>query len=192
MLAAGAAALVGTTADPLLGSGAAMADPRHDRLPNVEVIDQDGNAFRFYDDLVRDRVVLLNFFFTSCGETCPLVTQNLREVQDILGERIGRDIFMYSVSLQPELETPAILKDYAQLWDVRPGWKFLTGAPADIEALRQATGFASSNPAEDRIKDNHTGIVRYGNDRLDRWAGTAGLGRPAWIAKAVSALLVTA
>jgi protein SCO1/2 len=95
---------------------------------------------------------------------------------------------MYSVTLQPELETPAILKDYAEQWQVLPGWKFLTGRLEDIEQLRKAMGFASSNPDYDRIKDNHTGMVRYGNDRVDRWAGTAGMGRPAWIAKAVSAL----
>jgi protein SCO1/2 len=152
------------------------------------VVDQEGAAHRFYRDLVQDRVVLVNFFFSSCGETCPLVTENLRAVQDLLGERMGRDIFLLSVSLQPELETPAILKDYAKIWEVRPGWSFLTGRPADIERLRVALGFASADPAYDRIKDNHTGLVRYGNDRFDRWGGVPGLARPAWIAKAVTSI----
>ncbi len=100
---------------------ATAAQASRTAIPNTGVIDQDGRALRFYDDLVKGKVVLLNFFFTSCGETCPLVTENLRAVQDLLGERMGRDIFMLSVSLQPELETPAILKDYAEQWDVRPG-----------------------------------------------------------------------
>ena len=177
-------------------TGAAMGGPLKEAraasggsvIPNVEVLDQDGTSFRFYEDLVRHRAILVNFFFTSCAETCPLVTQNLREVQDLLGERMGRDVFMYSISLQPELETPAVLAAYAAPWDVRPGWRFLTGRAEDIERLRKAMGFASSDPAWDRVKDNHTGMVRYGNDRLDRWAGTAGLGRPAWITKAVTAL----
>jgi protein SCO1/2 len=173
-----------------LQTGAALAHPGHDRIPNVEVLDQDGRRHRFYDDLVRDRVVLINFFFTACGDTCPLVTQNLREVQDLLGERMGRDIFMYSVTLQPELETPAILKDYAEIWEVRPGWSFLTGKPEEIERLRRAIGFASLDPAQDRIKDNHTGLLRYGNVALDRWAGCPALARPAWIAKAVGSLAV--
>ncbi|MEK0083907.1 SCO family protein [Benzoatithermus flavus] len=188
--ATGAAALAGAAtggADRVWGASAPAAST-HSIIPNVRVLDQDGREHRFYDGLVKDRVVLINFFYTSCGETCPLVTENLRAVQDLLGERAGRDIFMYSVTLQPELETPAILADYAALWDIRPGWKFLTGAPDEIERLRRAIGFASADPTYDRIKDNHTGIVRYGNDRLDRWAGTAGLGRPAWIAKAVTAL----
>jgi protein SCO1/2 len=131
---------------------------------------------------------MVNFFYSSCGETCPLVIQNLREVQDLLAVRMGRDIFMLSVSLQPELETPAILRDYAAQWDVLSGWSFLTGRPEDIERLRRGLGFASADPGYDLVKDNHTGMVRYGNDRLDRWAGTAGLGRPAWIAKAVTTL----
>lgn len=155
-------------------------------IPNVEVIDQNGRSLHFYDDLIRGRAVLLNFFFTSCSDTCPLVTQNLREVQDILGERMGKDIFMVSVTLQPELETPAILRDYAAQWQVRPGWSFVTGQPDDIELLRRATGFADVSPEFAVVRDSHTGLVRYGNDRLQRWAGTTALGRPAWIAKTVA------
>ena len=152
------------------------------------MVDQDGGRFRFYDDLVKDKVVTLNFFYALCGNSCPLIMSNLRNVQEMLGDRVGRDIFMYSITLQPELETPAILKDYAQIWEVRPGWRFLTGEPAEIERLRRAMGFASDDPDYDRVLDNHTGILRYGNDRLDRWAGVPGLARPAWIAKAVSSI----
>ena len=188
ILAVGTAPAAGAAVGGLPTGRQAAAGQTHSRIPDVEVLDQTGRRHRFYSDLVRDRVVLVNFFFTGCAETCPLVTQNLREVQDLLGERMGRDIFMYSISLQPELETPAILQDYADQWEVRPGWRFLTGRPQDIERLRRATGFASSDPEYDRVKDNHTGMLRYGNDRLDRWAGTASLGRPAWIVKAVTAL----
>lgn len=187
--AAGAALLAGSAAGSLAATRSSAAEAQgNDHLPDVEVLDQDGQAHRFYTDLVKDRVVLINFFYTGCAETCPLVSQNLREVQERLGDRMGRDIFIYSISLQPGLETPAILQEYAQNWDVKPGWKFLTGRPADIERLRKAAGFASANPAADLILDNHTGMLRYGNDCLDRWAGTAGLGRPVWIAKAVRSI----
>src|SRR5688500_12212131 len=147
IFAAGTAVLAGAALGTGLPVKPAVAHPGHSPIPNIEVLDQDGQSHRFYGDLVRDRVVLINFFFTSCGDTCPLVTQNLRLVQDLLADRIGRDIFMYSISLQPELETPAVLKDYAGLWETRPGWKFLTGRPEPIEQLRQAIGFASANPA---------------------------------------------
>lgn len=187
-LRAGIAALAGGAVGSGWRSPSVLAATTSGPIPNVSVVDQHGQRLRFYDDLIRSRVALVNFFFTSCGDTCPLVTQNLREVQDRLRARLGRDIFIYSVSLQPELETPAVLKDYAEQWQVLPGWRFLTGKPADIERLRQALGFFSDDPAYDRVKDNHTGLVRYGNDRVDRWAGTAGMGRPAWIARAVTAL----
>jgi protein SCO1/2 len=157
-------------------------------IPDVEVVDQFGRRLRFYDDLVRGRALLLNVFFSSCGDTCPLVTQNLREVQDLLGDRMGKDIFMVSIALQPELETPDILHDYAVQWEARPGWSFVTGRPADIELLRRSLGFADTDPAYADDRDSHTGMVRYGNDRLDRWTATAGLARPAWIAKAVTSL----
>ncbi len=193
MFTTGAAAAAAATAaavvpDRLFQPATATEASRAAVVPNTAVVDQDGRALRFYDDLVRDRVVLLNFFYTGCAETCPLVTENLRAVQDLLGERMGRDIFIYSVSLQPELETPAILKDYADQWDVRPGWLFLTGRAGDVEQLRRALGFASADPDYDLILDNHTGLLRYGNERLNRWAGTPGLARPAWIAKAVTSI----
>lgn len=187
-LRAGAAALFGG-----LGAAALTVKPRPASassagIPNLQVVDQYGRSLRFYDDLIRGRAVLLNVFFSSCGDTCPLVTQNLREVQELLGHRMGRDIFMVSITLQPELETPALLRDYARQWEVRAGWSFVTGRPDDIEELRRRLGFADSDPdfADDR--DSHTGMVRYGNDRLDRWTATAGLARPAWIAKAVTSL----
>jgi protein SCO1/2 len=184
----GAGIVAGTGASLAHGAGGPGSRPPHPQIPNTRVLDQDGQAYRFYDDLIRDRVVLINFFFQSCGEVCPLVTENLRTVQDELGERMGQDIFMYSVTLQPQFDRPHILKDYAELWEVKPGWKFLTGQPDDIEQLRRALGFASSDPLYDLQLDNHTGMLRYGNARLDRWAGTPALSRAAWIVKAVTSL----
>ena len=191
LFAAGAAVLAGAALGSAPAGRQALAQPGRGTIPDIEVWDQDGVRHRFYTDLVRGRVVLVNFFFTACGETCPLVSENLRAVQDLLGARVGRELFFLSVTLQPELETAAILRDYARIWGARPpGWRFLTGRPAEVEALRRALGFASADPAQDRVLDNHTGLVRYGNDRLDRWAGVPGLARPAWIAKAVTALAV--
>jgi protein SCO1/2 len=177
-------------------AAAASPAPRFDGfdgsnpLPNTEVWTHEGRRARFYDDLVKDRVVLLNFFYTRCGDTCPLVTANLQAVQDLLGDRVGRDVFMYSISLQPALDTPEVLRDYAQVFGTKPGWSFLTGAPDDIERLRLRLGFASRDPELDLVADEHTGMLRYGNDRLERWAGTSALSRPEWIVKAVTTSLL--
>ena len=159
---------------------------RHPRIPDVEVQAHDGSTYRFYSDLINERVVLINFMFVGCGDVCPLITANLRQVQDLLGGRVGRDIFMYSITLQPELETPEILGDYAAQHAVGPGWLFLTGEPASIEELRWALGFGNIDPELDIIKDEHTGLLRYGNDKLDRWSGCPALSRPEWIVKSIT------
>ena len=187
-LTTGSTVLGGMAATGAAAAGLGLVRPAaaaEGRIPDVEVLDQDGRRFRFYTDLVRGRIVTLNFMFTSCGETCPLVTQNLGQVQDILGARVGRDIFMYSLTLQPEVDTPEVLRDYAESYGVKPGWRFLTGAKDDVELLRKSLGFASLDPELDIIKDEHTGLLRYGNDELDRWAGRPALTRPEYLAKVI-------
>ena len=171
----------------LLGAPASAAEGR---IPDVEVVDQDGRRFRFYSDLVRGRIVTLNFMFTSCGDTCPLVTQNLGRMQDILGERVGREVFMYSLTLQPEVDTPEVLRDYAEGYGVKPGWRFLTGAKDDMERLRRALGFANQDPELDIIKDEHTGLVCFCNEGLDRWGACPALSRPEFLAKVIRTQMV--
>ena len=170
----------------------AAVAPGRRAIPNVEVWTHEGRKARFYDDLVRGRSVTFNFMFTTCGGTCPLVTANLRRVQELLSDRVGRDLFMYSLTLQPELETPDVLKAYAEQNAVGPGWHFLTGAPADMERLRRALGFVSADPELDVVADEHTGMLRYGNDAIDRWSACPAAGRPEWIVKAVTTALTVA
>src|SRR3954453_3105108 len=152
-------ALVGgaaATGAAVAGIGLGLARPAaagEGRIPDVEVVDQDGRRSRFYSDLVQGRIVTLNFMFTGCGDTCPLVTQNLGRLQDLLGDRLGHDVFMYSLTLQPEVDTPEVIKDYAAMYGVRPGWRFLTGAKDDLELLRRRLGFASQDPELDIVKD---------------------------------------
>jgi protein SCO1 len=160
------------------------------QIPNVAVVDQHGQAYRFYDDLVKSKVVTLNFFYAECGGTCPLITENLRKVHELFGDRVGRDVFMYSITLQPENDTPDLLKHYAEVHGVGAGWKLLTGAAADIEELRQALGFTSPDPALDVIADSHTGMLRFGNERLQRWAGCPALARPEGIVYSISSALL--
>src|SRR4051794_25304693 len=107
---------------------------------NVEVTGHDGRTYRFYDDLLKDKIVLINFFYTDCDNVCPLATENLGYVQELLGGRVGKDIFIYSLTLQPKLDTPEKLAVYARSHGVGPGWLFLTGQPDDIELLRHRLG----------------------------------------------------
>ncbi|MDT4852741.1 SCO1/SenC [compost metagenome] len=138
-------------------------------LPNTRLLTHEGREVRFYDDLVRGKVVAINMMYVSCAGACPVATANLLRVQKLLGERAGRDVFMYSITLQPELDTPQSLKAYALQHQVGPGWLFLTGTPEDIEHLRVRLGFYDVNPEVDANKANHSGVLRIGNDALDRW-----------------------
>ncbi|MBA2964800.1 MULTISPECIES: SCO family protein [Ramlibacter] len=139
------------------------------RFPDVELTTHEGKRVRFYTDLVKDRVVFVNMMYAQCSDRCPPMTYNLRRVQDMLGARVGHDIFMYSISLLPEHDTPADLHAYMKQHDVGPGWTFLTGAKADVERLRVALGFYDVDPKVDADIGQHTGVVRIGNDTLDRW-----------------------
>ena len=154
----------------------------HHRIPNVPVRTHDGRTVRFYDDLIRGRIVTVNFMYARCRNICPGMTQNLGAVQRALGARVGRDVFMYSITLKPEEDSPAVLRAYAAEHGVRPGWLFLTGAPDDVEALRRGLGFVDPDPALDADTSQHIGVVLYGNDALDRWAACPALTDPAEIA----------
>ena len=101
-------------------------------FPNVPVVTHEGKVVRFYDDLIKDKIVMINFTYTDCKGICPGMTANLKQVYKEFGERMGKDIFMYSISLQPEHDIPAVLKAYTDMQRIKPGWTFLTGTKANI------------------------------------------------------------
>jgi protein SCO1/2 len=123
-----------------------------------------------------------------CGSTdvCDSVTQNLAIVQDLLGDRIGREIHMYSISLQPDFDSPEVLNDYAKRFAIKPGWSFLTGDAAEVEVLRRRLGFDDIDPALDADIFQHAAMLRIGEERLDRWAMTAALLAPEALVTAIN------
>jgi len=139
-------------------------------VPNVPVVTQDGKTLKFYDDLIKDKIVVLSFIYTSCKDICPLATARLGEAQDKLGDRLGRDIFFYSISIEPERDTPQRLKQYAEAFQARPGWLFLTGLPEDIQLIRHKFG--------DRRPDlgDHRNDVVLGNGATGEWQRENALG----------------
>jgi protein SCO1/2 len=158
-------------------------------FPNVVLTTHEGKAVRFYDDLIKDKAVIINMMFAACNDACPLVTANLVRVQELLGERVGRDLFMYSITVDPEHDTPANLNDYAKSYGVGPGWLFLTGKPDDIELLREKLGYVDPNPEIDADKSQHSGMLRYGNEPLSLWSSCQGGANPEWIAESISWVL---
>ena len=154
-------------------------------FPNVTLTTHDGKKVKFYDDLIKDKIVIINFMYVKCDGKCPGTTANLVQVQKLLGNRVGKDIFIYSITLKPEEDTPRTLAAYAKAYKVRPGWKFLTGDPKDIELLRQKLGFIDRDPVRDADKSNHIGMLRWGNEPHTLWAGCPASLAPGKIVKEI-------
>jgi protein SCO1 len=154
-------------------------------FPNVPVQTHRGETLHFYEDLVRGKVVTLNFMYAECTGICPGMTANLLKVQAELGDRVGSDIFMYSLTLKPKHDTAQVLNAYARDHHVKPGWLFLTGQPDDLELLRRRLGFVDSDPALDADASEHIGLVRFGNEPLGRWAACPALSRPGQIVDSI-------
>jgi protein SCO1 len=157
---------------PCVAGASLAAQPAPTRaryFPNAVLTTHEGKRVRFYDDLIKDKIVVINMIYTACTESCPPDTQSLVQLQEALGERVGRDIFMYSLTLLPETDTPQVLRDYVKRYDIKAGWFFLTGKAADIDLIRRKLGFYSKRADEDADLAQHSGMLRIGNDRFDRW-----------------------
>lgn len=185
-----AAALGPTTASASVTAAAGATEAREKirrrYFPDVTLFTQNNQKVRFYQDLIKGKIVLLNFFYAHCEGICPAVTHNLARVQNLLGSRMGRDIFINSITLKPAEDTPAVLKEYESAHGIKPGWTLLTGKPDDVELLRRSLGFTDPDPLVDRDKSNHIGNIRYGSEPLMQWTAMPGMIHPESLAKAIS------
>lgn len=154
-------------------------------LPNVPLITQDGKRVLFYDDLVKDKIVTLNFFFAKCDEICPLVMANLSKLQKLLAADLNKDLFMYSITLKPEEDTVDVLKHHHEMYGALPGWTYLTGKPEDVEKVRNGIGFTYPDPAIDADKTQHIGNIRFGNEPLMIWSACPGMAHAEFLAESI-------
>src|SRR5215510_7269376 len=163
VLAAFAAAAALTTAVPsgLQAQGRPWGDSY---FPNLSVVTHEGKTVRFYDDLIKGKMVIVSFIYTSCPDICPLSTARMAQVEDKLGDRVGRDIFIISMTVDPENDTPDRLKEYAKAFGAGAGWSFVTGKPEDVRAINYKLGERSKN-----LSDHRNEIV-LGNDKTGEWA----------------------
>ncbi len=182
--------------EPLNGLPASVSEPDDvnlrgsmgkpsDGFPNIFLQTQDGKSVRFYDDLVKDKTVLVNFIYTSCQQSCSPTTANLARVHKLLGNRAGRDLIFLSISLDPVVDQPKMLKEYAARFGQFNGWYFLTGNESEIDQLRRAMGLYDPDPARDADKTQHAGIVIIGNDATNRWSSLPALMDPRQLAQTV-------
>jgi protein SCO1 len=185
-LAGGLVTRASNLIEPSQGGGTSSRAKLQARyFPNFEVTTHEGKKVRFYDDLVKDKIVVINFMYAQCEGICVPITRNLKRVQSLLGKRVGRDIFMYSISLKPEEDNPQRLKHYVQMHRIKPGWTFLTGKPDEIDTLRRKLGFSDSKAKLDKDLTNHIGMIRYGNEARQWWAMCPGQANPPWIVESI-------
>jgi protein SCO1 len=150
---------------------------------DVELINQNGEKMRLYSDLLKDKVIIINFFFATCQGSCLPMNRNLQKVHDALGDRVGKDVYIISISVDPTVDTPASLKEYAKKLNAKPGWYFLTGEKANVDfALRKLGGYVDS-------KEQHTNIFIIGNERTGLWKKAFGLAKSDDLLKVVESVL---
>jgi len=178
----------------LLAAAACVAGPAFaadrwgaDYFPNVLLTTQDGTPVHLYDDLLKGKSVAINVMYTSCKDECPLETARLAQVQRLLGERIGKDIFFYSISIDPRRDTPEVLKKYAEKFGVGPGWLFLTGKPEDIRLVTKKLGLSRNSDSAN--KDGHTASLMVGDVPGGQWMRNSAVDNPQFLATTIGNFL---
>jgi protein SCO1 len=150
---------------------------------DVQLVNQDGEKMRLYTDLLQGKTIIINSFFATCQGSCLPMMRNLQKVQDALGERLGKDVNMISISVDPSVDTPPALKAYAKKLQAKPGWYFLTGDKENVEfALRKLGQFVDT-------KESHLNIFIIGNERTGLWKKAFGLAKSEEIVKVVDTVV---
>jgi len=138
-------------------------------LSNRTLYTHTGRKVHFYDDLVKGRIVTVNLAYTRCTGSCPTGFRALAEVQSMLGEAAGKDVFMYTLTLDPEHDTPSVLREARKAYGAGPGWTFLTGSFDAVEEVRKSLGLTDPDPRVDADRSQHSGMLVMGNDPMGRW-----------------------
>jgi len=157
--------------------------PAHKYFTDVELINQNGEKMRFYSDLIQGKVVIIDSFFATCQGSCLPMNQNLAKVQEALGDRLGKDVYILSISVDPTIDTPPNLKQYAKKLQARPGWFFLTGTKENVDfALKKIGQFVDD-------KQDHLNIFIIGNERTGLWKKAFGLAKSEELVKVVDSVV---
>lgn len=136
-----------------------------DYFPNFTLTNHNGKKVKFFDDLLKDKIVAINFIYTTCPDSCPLETAQLVKVQNIMKERIGKDVFIYSITIDPDVDTPKKLKEYRKKFGAK--WDFFTGNEQEIITIRRKLGLYIEEIEEG--SNNHNVSMIVGNQKTGRW-----------------------
>ena len=149
------------------------ADPAGGPIPDARVVDQNGKPRRFYSDLVRGKVVVINFVYTTCTTICPPLGATFGKLQKSLGAQLGKDVSLISISVDPATDTPERLRTWGAQFGAKPGWTLVTGDKTELDRLSNALGVDTASPA------NHSAMVLIVNDKAALWKRVYGLGSTA-------------
>lgn len=149
---------------------------------DVELVDQDGRKVRFYSDVLKGKTVIVNAFFTTCTSVCPPMNRNMEKIQAALGDRVGKDVLLVSISVDPETDTPARLKEYSRKFHAGAGWLFLTGKKENVDWALYKVG----QYVED--KQDHTTVFIVGNEATGLWKKAFGMAKPAELIQIVESV----
>jgi protein SCO1 len=164
---------------PAFGQQPVTTSAAEKYFSDVELINQDGEKLRFYSDVLKNKVVVINAFFTTCTSVCPPMNRNLEKIQNALGDRLGRDVFLVSISVDPVNDTPTRLKEYSQRFHARSGWIFLTGKKENVDwALYKLGQYVEE-------KNDHTSVLIVGNESKGLWKKAFGLAKAEELIKIV-------
>jgi protein SCO1/2 len=162
---------------------AAAQSPSQTYFTDVVLVNQNGEKMRFYSDLLRNKVVIINSFFATCPGSCLPMERNLEKLQQALGDRVGKDVHIISISVDPIVDTPASLKEYAKKLHARPGWYFLTGDKQNVDLALKKIGHLVAD------KQDHLNIFIIGNERTGLWKKAFGLAQSEELVKVVESVL---
>jgi protein SCO1/2 len=175
-------AKIAGTLRELAGPAVPAAAPAASYFPDVVLLNQDGESRRFYTDLVKGRIVVINTIFSDCGAVCPLMAERFAKIQTQLGDRVGRDVFLLSISVDPVTDTPEKLRTYATHLGAKPGWQFLTGEKSNIDLVLKKLGQYVES------RDAHSNIVIIGNEPTGLWKKAFGLAAPEEVIRVVESV----
>lgn len=172
----------------LLGAGAALAGKRGaDYFPNVELTTHEGKKVRFYDDLLKGKQVAINAIFTTCKDVCPLETANMVQLRRVLGDRVGKDVFLYSISIDPQRDTPEVLKAYAERFGA--DWTFLTGRPEDIRLITRKLALIRDRDNPTSREGHHAAYLIVGSVAEGQWTRNSAVDNPRFLAARMGSFL---
>jgi protein SCO1/2 len=146
------------------------------------LLDQHGREVKFVSDVIGDRIVVMDFVYTTCTTVCPVISAVFGQVQNKLGDRLGDDVVLVSVSVDPVRDTPQRLKAYSKIHQARPGWIWLTGQKSTMDAVLDGLGAYSPN------FEDHAAMVLIGDGQSGQWSRLYGFPNPDRIVEQVNAL----